>query len=140
MADETDALIAVVRDMYAAFNRRDVEAALAFVAPDAELRPGGTAAVTGRTVYRGHDEIREYFADVARVWPPGLRVSPATYRAVAGSVVAYGRVEMEMPDGPIEDDVIWVWKLRDGLVTSGQIFPTHTAALAAVREGGTAGV
>jgi ketosteroid isomerase-like protein len=124
-----DRLVAIVRAMLEAFNRRDVEGALADVAPDCVLRPAGTAAQTGRAEYRGHDGVREYFADVARVWDGGLRVEPVDFRAVAGSVVVYGRAHAVGADGPAAFDVIWVWKLRDELVVSGQVFPTQRAAL-----------
>ena len=58
--------IDVVRAIYAAFNARDIEAALAYIAPDCELDLRGTAARIGRTEpYRGPDGLRQYFADVA---------------------------------------------------------------------------
>lgn len=126
-------LVATVKAMYDAFNRRDLDAALAFVHPDCEFRPAGTAALTGRQVYRGHGELREYFADVERAWPGGLRVMPRDFRAVAGSVVAFGQVEGDPGTGEMDDEVIWVWRLRDGLVVSGQVFATRADALAAAR-------
>lgn len=134
--DERQELVACVRAMYDAFNARDVGAALKYVHPDIELRPAGTAAVTGRAVYAGHEGIREYFADVAQVWPEGLEVRPVDFRAVAGSVVAFGTVHGDDGSGPMQDDVVWVWRLRDGLVTSGQVFSTRGAAIKAARHGG----
>lgn len=119
--------------MYDAFNRRDMEGALAYIHPDIEFRPAGTATLTGREVYRGHDGVREYFADVARTWPGGLQVAPRDFRAVAGSVVAFGGVEGDTGASGVEDEVVWVWRLRDGLVFSGQVFSTRTAAIAAAR-------
>jgi len=88
--DPRDAQIATIRRVMEAFNRRDVETALACATDDVELRLAGTGALTGRDCYRGHDGIREYFEDVARVWPDGLQVEPVDYRAVAGSVVVFG--------------------------------------------------
>jgi ketosteroid isomerase-like protein len=133
--DPRDILVTTVKAVYAAFERGDVEAALAFVAPDVEMRPEGTSAATGRSVYRGHDGIREYFADVARVWAGGLRLEPLDYRAVAGSVVVFGRVRGSGELGDIDREVVWVWKLRDGLLVSGQVFATSQAAMAAARAG-----
>ncbi|HEU4657565.1 MAG TPA: nuclear transport factor 2 family protein [Capillimicrobium sp.] len=126
-------LVETVKAMYAAFNRRDVDAALAYMHPDVELRPAGTAARTGRAVYRGHDGIRAYFADVARVWPGGLEVSPASFRAVAGSVVAFGSVHGATAQQHVDDEVVWVWRLRDGLVASGQMYSTRAGAVEAAR-------
>ncbi len=134
--DPRDILLTTVKAVYAAFERGDVEAALAFVASDVEMRPQGTSAATGRSVYRGHDGIRDYFADVARVWSGGLRLEPLDYRAVAGSVVVFGRVFGDGDLGPVDREVVWVWKLRDGLLTSGQVFATSQAAIAAAHAGG----
>lgn len=131
MDDPRDILVTTVKAVYAAFARGDVEAALAYVAPDVELRPEGTSAMTGRSVYRGHDGVREYFADVARVWPGGLRLEPVDYRAVAGSVVVFGRIYGISELGSVQRDVVWVWKLRGSLLVSGQVFATRQAAIAA---------
>jgi ketosteroid isomerase-like protein len=133
--DPRDILVTTVKAVYAAFTRGDVEAALAYVAPDVEMRPEGTSAATGRSVYRGHDGIREYFADVARVWSGGLHLEPLDYRAVAGSVVVFGRVHGSGELGHIDREVVWVWKLRDGLLVSGQVFATRQAAMAAAHAG-----
>ena len=131
--DPRDMLVTTVKAVYAAFERGDVEAALAFVAPNVELRPEGTSSATGRSVYRGHDGIRDYFADVARVWSGGLELEPVDYRAVAGSVVVFGRVHGNGDLGPVDREVVWVWKLRDGLLVSGQVFATSRAAIAAAQ-------
>jgi ketosteroid isomerase-like protein len=105
------------------------------MAPEVEMRPEGTSAATGRSVYRGHDGIRDYFSDVARVWQGGLELQPLDYRAVAGSVVVFGRVRGSGELGPVDREVVWVWKLRDGLLVSGQVFATSQAAIAAATTG-----
>lgn len=132
-ADPREALIATVQAAYEAFARGDVDTALTFVSPDAELRPEGTSNATGRPVYRGHQGIRDYFEDVARVWDGTLELEPVDYRAVAGSVVVFGRVRGRFRGEPFETEVVWVWKLRDGLLLSCQVFSTRKAALAAAR-------
>ena len=64
-----EAEVDVVRQVYAAFARRDVEAALEHLDDDIEFVPAGTASLVGRAVpYTGHSGVREYFADAARVW------------------------------------------------------------------------
>src|SRR5262245_48566746 len=61
--------IDVVRAIYAAFAERDLEGAQAFLATDCELHLRGTQDRIGRTEpYKGHDGMREYFADVERTW------------------------------------------------------------------------
>ncbi|HEY8582077.1 MAG TPA: nuclear transport factor 2 family protein [Capillimicrobium sp.] len=126
-------LVDTVKAMYDAFNRRDLPAALSYIHPDVEFRPAGTTALTGRDVYRGHAGVREYFADVAKVWTEGLEVAPQDFRAVAGSVVAFGGVRGGTAASGLEDEVVWVWRLRDGLVVSGQVFSTRAAAIDAAK-------
>ena len=126
-------LVETVKAMYDAFNRRDLDGAMSYVHPEMEFRPAGTSSLTGRDVYRGHSGLREYFADVARVWPEGLQVAPQDFRAVAGSVVAFGGVTGSTGEQGVDDEVVWVWRLRDGLVVSGQVFSTRAAALSAAK-------
>ena len=107
----------VVRAIYDAFARRDVEAALAHIAPDAEFHVTGTAARLQRTEpYRGHDGVREYFADAARVWDD-LRIVADDVRAIAGGVVVFGHVEGSVDGAPMHTAAIWSWQVRDGLAT-----------------------
>lgn len=132
MADEEQ----TVRDMLDAFARRDVEGALEHIHPGVELRPYATHGMAGRAEpYRGHDGVRAYFADVAKVWHEFV-VIPEDFRAAAGSVVVFGRVRAYNDDTTVDSPVVWVWKLRDELVSSGQVFPTPAAALASVQPSG----
>ena len=74
MADNAD----IVRRAFEAFSRRDLSALLAIADPDIEFMPA-TARVAGRgEPYRGHEGLRTYFADVARVWQE-LRSEPAEF-------------------------------------------------------------
>jgi ketosteroid isomerase-like protein len=108
----------VVRRGYAAFAARDVEQVIELAAPDCELHLDGTARNVSRAEpYRGHDGVREYFADVARVWDE-ITLHADDIRAVPGSVVVMGHVEA-VRDGIVHRRaVLWTWKLRDGLATS----------------------
>jgi ketosteroid isomerase-like protein len=107
--------IAIVRAFYAAFARRDVEAALPFVAPDCELHLEGTARITGRTApYVGHDGMRQYFADVARVWEE-LELHADDFRLIPGSVIVIGHVTGLAAGGErVRRSSVWTWHLRDG--------------------------
>jgi ketosteroid isomerase-like protein len=109
--------IAVVRGIYDAFNARDVEAALPFVAEDAELDLRGTAARVGRSEpYRGHDGLREYFADVARTWEE-LTIHAEDFRAIPGSVIVMGHVSARVGGEPAGRRAVWTWKVSDGRAT-----------------------
>jgi ketosteroid isomerase-like protein len=106
--------VAAVTAIYAAFARRDLEAALEHVAADVVFEPTGTARLLGRTEpYRGHDGLREYFADAGRAWQE-LTLHAEDVRAAAGSVVVFGRAEGRVDGEAVRRSVVWTWRLRDG--------------------------
>lgn len=122
-----DSEVELVQHMFEAFARRDLEVVLPLLHPDVELRVGPTAELAGHAgPYRGHDGIRQYARDVDSVWEQ-LELHPEDYRAVAGSVVIFGRVSMRRQGVSGEARVTWIWKLRDGQVISGAVFPAGTA-------------
>ena len=109
--------IDVVRAIYAAFNARDIEAALAYIAPDCELDLRGTAVRIGRTEpYRGPDGLRQYFADVAQTWEE-LSIHAEDFRAIPGSVIVMGHVDGRLDGEPVRRNAIWTWKVIDGKAT-----------------------
>jgi ketosteroid isomerase-like protein len=109
--------IEVVRAIYDAFNARDVEAALRFVSEDCELDLKGTAAVIGRPdPNRGHDGLREYFADVAGAWEE-LTIHAEDFRAIPGSVIVMGRVEARREGEPAARRAVWTWRVSAGRAT-----------------------
>jgi ketosteroid isomerase-like protein len=104
----------VVRAIYAAFAARDLDAALAFVAPECEIHLEGTARAAGRTgPYLGHDGMRQYFADVERVWDE-LSVHAEDFRVIPGSVIVMGHVSGRAGGEAIRRAAVWTWRLRDG--------------------------
>jgi len=111
--------VEVVKSVYDAFARRDLEAIAAVIAPDAQLLGGPTAQEAEvDEPYRGVDGLRRYFADVASVWDT-LSAYPEDFRAAAtGSVVVFGRLVSVADDKEISRRVIWTWRLRDGLIIS----------------------
>jgi ketosteroid isomerase-like protein len=110
--------VEAVRAIYDAFSRQDVEAALAYVSEDMEFDPAGTRALIGRSdPYRGHDGIREYFADAGRAWEE-LTLRADDVRAAAGGVVVFGHAEGRVRGERIRRRVVWTWKLRDGKAIS----------------------
>ncbi len=113
-----DGDVVTVRAIYDAFARGDVEAALAHVADDVELFPSGTASRVGRTEpYHGHDGVREYFADAARVWDD-LTLVADDIRATTMSVVVFGHVEALLDGAPVRRRVVWTWRFRGGKAVS----------------------
>ena len=116
-----DTAITTVRQIYAAFARRDLAAALEHAAPDIELRPAGTAARIGRTEpYRGHAGVRQYFADAERLWQD-IQISARDFRATANGVIVFGQVEGTASGERVRRQVVWVWQVVDGKATSMRV-------------------
>ena len=106
--------IDVVRAIYDAFAVRDLDAALAFVAPDCVIHLVGTARRVGRDEpYVGHDGMRQYFADVERYWDE-LAVHAEDFRVIPGSVIVMGHVTGVADGEEIRRSAVWTWRVRDG--------------------------
>jgi ketosteroid isomerase-like protein len=106
--------IDVVRAIYAAFAERDLEAALGFVAPDCEIHLVGTARRIGReTPYRGHDGMRQYFADVEQVWEE-LTLHAEDFRVIPGSVIVMGHVRGRTGGRAVSRTAVWTWRVANG--------------------------
>jgi ketosteroid isomerase-like protein len=111
----------VVRSVYAAFARRDIAGALSYLAPECELHASGTATAAGHSSpYRGHDGVREYFADVAAVWDE-LVLHAEDFRAVPGSVIVIGHVTASRGGTRMRRSIVWTWRLKDGLAVSVRV-------------------
>jgi ketosteroid isomerase-like protein len=109
--------VEVVRAIYAAFNARDVEGVLVHLAEDCELDLRGTAAAIGRPdPYRGHDGMREYFADVETAWD-ALTIHAEDFRAIPGTVIVMGYVDAQRHGEPASRRAVWTWKVSDGRAT-----------------------
>jgi ketosteroid isomerase-like protein len=103
--------VEVVRAILAAFADRDLDRALEFVDPECEIVLEGTMTRAGRAEpYRGHEGMREYFADVMRVWEE-LEIHAQDYRVVPGSVIVMGSVTGRVEGQPVRRAVVWTWRL-----------------------------
>jgi ketosteroid isomerase-like protein len=121
----------IVRDVFDAFTRRDTEALLALCDEEIVFTPP-TGRLAGRDEpYRGHDGLRTYLADVARVWQE-LRSEPDEYVEIDDRVVCTGRVYAWGVGRVIDAPAGWVWRVRAGLVVEGHVYETRRAAYEAV--------
>jgi ketosteroid isomerase-like protein len=125
-ARDTD--VDTVKAIYAAFAVRDLDAMLAHVAADIEVIAVGTARRIGRgEPYRGHDGLREYFADAQRAWDE-LTIHPEDFRATVDSVVVFGHVDARAGDELLRRRIVWTWKLRGGKVVALRVHDVGGAA------------
>jgi ketosteroid isomerase-like protein len=110
--------IEVVKAIYAAFERRDLEAVIALTTDDCELDLQGTARLAGRSgPYRGAAGLREYFGDVERHWED-LVLHADDFRAVPGSVIVLGHITGRRDGRDIRRSSVWTWRVKDGRASS----------------------
>jgi ketosteroid isomerase-like protein len=123
--------IALIRRVFEAFSRRDVEAVLALCDSAIELQlPTAQRANQGEP-YRGYEGIRRYFDDIGRVWEE-LRVVPQEFQELEDGVFATGRVYARGESGLVVDSpAFWLWRIREGRVLSGHVFENREEALKA---------
>ena len=120
----------VIKAVFAAFAERDVEGVLAHASPDVEFS-AATGDHAGRTEpYRGHDGLRQYFRDVSAVWDD-LRIVPSEFRQTDDTILVTGRVSARSPARIVAGSTGWIWRLRDGLVVYGRVYPSAAEAMAA---------
>jgi ketosteroid isomerase-like protein len=125
----------VVRQAFAAFERRDADLLLAVCSADIVFEPVTARIAAAGEPYRGHQGLRRYLEDVARVWHE-LRPAPDTfYESGGGIVVATGRVYAWGAGRVIDAPAGWIWRVDGGLIAYGQVFETAAGALEAAGMG-----
>ena len=132
MESDQSANIEIVRRLYEAFEARDLEEMLKLTDPEMEFFPQVTASVVKRSEpYRGHDGLRRYFEDAARVWRQ-LDIIPHEYRDLGDRVLVFGRVYARGEGGYISDSpAAWLWRIEDDVITYGRVFTSRAEALEA---------
>ena len=131
MAEEN---IQIVRRVFDGFVRRDVEAVLEVMAQDVEFSAPVTQELAGKNVsYEGHDGIREYFDDVARVWQE-LEVFLHEYHEVGDDrILVAGRVRGRGTARHIVDEPAqWAWRIEGEKVVWGSVFSDREEAVRSV--------
>lgn len=116
--------------VFDAFNRRDIDAALAVVDEQVEFfAPTAEMANEGKP-YLGHAGMRKYYHDVAAVWKE-LEVTPTEIREVGDAVLVLGRVYGRADGGYIQDSPAqWVMRFRGDRVRWIRTFTNRSAAFA----------
>lgn len=123
--------VEVVREVYAAFARRDVAGVFRWFAGDVEIVQSTELPWGG--VYRGHAGAREFLQRLTGT----INSSVAVERILdaGGRVVAIGwtRGTVNATGAKFEVPIAHVWEVRDGLVRRVEFYidnPTMLAALA----------
>jgi ketosteroid isomerase-like protein len=128
-----------IRAGLAALNRKDIDGMLETLQPDAELVP--LRAVLEGTVYRGHEGLRQWLADMAEDWDD-LRIDTDEVRALeAGRVLLLGRFHARGKSSGVvlDQPAAWICELTGGKVARIRFYADADAALEAAAAPGESG-
>ena len=119
-----------VRAHIGAFNRRDVDAVVRSFAPDVEWWPLRSAT---EGPYRGHDGIREWFADTAEQFEY-IRATVDELREQGDAVVASGELHVKgrQSGASIDQPITWVFRFAGDKVVWGKSYTDPDEAAAAL--------
>ncbi|HEY5708650.1 MAG TPA: nuclear transport factor 2 family protein [Solirubrobacterales bacterium] len=132
MADSPEAL---VWRLFEAFNQRDADAIVGLCAEQMEF-VSVTGGEAGReSPYRGGRGLRDYLADVEKVWEE-LLITPGRVERRGDRLLVLGRVYVRSRELGIRDmPAAWIWELRDGSFVRGEVFVDPEQALARFARG-----
>lgn len=128
--------LALVKRLYECFNRRDEACMVELCDPSMEFFPVVTAEAVGREApYTGEAGLRDYLGDVAKVWEE-LHISPAEVEVRGDRLLVRGRVYARSRELGIRDvPVAWIWEVREGRFSRGEVFPNPEDAVARFAAG-----
>jgi ketosteroid isomerase-like protein len=122
-----DEPIAIVRDIWAAFNRGQIDDLLELTTDDVEIRPYDAE----REAYVGRDGVRELMAE-ALGGGATATITEYAFSEVGDAVVVSGSLQTVHPSGGLaHDQVHWVYRVRDGKVHRAESFPRRQQAMEA---------
>jgi len=121
--------VEVMHSVTDAFNRRDVEALGALLAPDAEIVPM-RAALESNSAYRGPNAAADWYAAVEEAWV-NLSGEVEGTREVGDRVLGFGRIRGRGRESgaAINVEATVVAHFRAGLISRLQIFTNREEAL-----------
>lgn len=126
---------AMVRRLFHAFNQRDVEEIVGLCASEMEF-VAITAEEVGRGApYIGPGGLREYLADVERIWEE-LLITPGKVERREDQLLVIGRVYLRNRELGIRDmPVGWIWRVQGDLFVRGEVFADPGEAVARFARG-----
>jgi ketosteroid isomerase-like protein len=125
----SDENVQVVRRLMTALNVRDLPSVLALMDNRVEFfAPQTPLSVEREAPYQGHEGIRQYFEDLSGVWET-VEVIPREFRATDDHVVTIGELAGERNGERLDGELAWAWKLRDGKIVWGRVYPNPEEAL-----------
>jgi ketosteroid isomerase-like protein len=120
----------LIERLFDAFNKRDAAAIFAACEDEMEFFPAVTAEAVGRTApYVGPAGLRDYLADVAKVWEE-LLITPSEVERRGNRLLVRGRVYARSRELGIRDmPAAWIWEVRESRFVRGEVFPDPEEAV-----------
>ena len=124
--------IDIVRAVFDAFARRDIEGFRGLISEDMEFH-AVTAEVAGREgPYRGHAGMQLYFADVDKIWEE-INLTPTDFEQVGDVVLVTGRVWARGSGRVVDSSTGWLFRVSEGQLVWARVFESAGEATAAAR-------
>jgi ketosteroid isomerase-like protein len=126
----------VVRKLYDAANRRDIEGALEQIHPEMELRLAlelvEPVDAGGRRELRGHDGVRQFFEMLAESWDEVSTEVTDLVEGRDGYLLGFETWTVRGPQGiEIDTEMVDVYGFKDGLISRCDGFRDKNEAMAA---------
>ena len=123
--------VEVVKRLFAAVARGDVEGVIAGATPDGVI--DASRRTLGGGTYSGHEGIRDYFAMLAEAWSD-VRTEAEDFIDAGDSVVVPVRVVNTGRSSrlSVRARAAWVAQIRDGKVARMTVYQSRDEALEAV--------
>jgi len=126
----SDKDLEIIRAGVEALNRGDVDGLAEALDPDVELVP--LRAVLDGTVYRGHEGMRRWLADMGEDWTRFELDLQEVRELEGGQVLVRATMRLRGKSGvALDSSAAWLCELRGGRVSRIQFFADADSALAA---------
>ena len=126
MADDN---LALVRQMWAAYDERGLEGILDFASADAVWIPFSA----GGKEFNGTDEYRS-FLEAQQAQDEVVEARAFDFEAAGEAVLVSGSMRIRRPGAFSENYVYWVHRFKDGKIVFTQSFSNRDAARAAYEQ------
>ena len=114
-----------------AWNRRDVEATVALWDPEGVWYPAIEGVTEGRSAYRGHAGVRQYFEDLAEYSKKSRAEFPEVHD-LGDQVLGLGHLSMRFTSGvELDQEVALLHTWRNGKCVEARTWLGHAEALEA---------
>ena len=123
--------VELVESFFAAFARRDLDAAARLLHPEVEIRPALVGGPEG-IVYRGPDGNRRFWDDIDAAWTT-FRIEPQEFRDLGELVLVLGRAIALAPASgmALDEASAWLAEVRERKIVRFRSFTNQREALEA---------